>query len=79
MGEARMFRLNRVVDETGVSGTGIVAEGIEFSSGKCALAWRTDFQSVAVYDSIADVKAIHGHDGRTHIQWHNADGSWEGV
>lgn len=30
----RTFKLNRKVDVTGVSGTGIVAEGTEFSNGR---------------------------------------------
>ena len=63
----RMFVLDRREDETGVSGTGIVAEGVEFANGKCTLAWTTEFKSVAVYDSLADVEKIHGHDGRTRV------------
>ena len=66
---ARLFVLHRLVDETGVSGTGIVAQGVRFANGKCALAWVTEFTSVAVYDSIDDVEKIHGHDGSTVIEW----------
>jgi len=33
----RPFVLRRLVDETGVSGTGVVAEGVEFSDGTVAL------------------------------------------
>jgi len=65
----RTFELVRHEDETGVSGTGKVAEGIEFSNGKCAMSWITSFASVAVYDSIQLVKQIHGHDGKTEIRW----------
>ena len=66
---ARLFVLNRKVDATGVSGTGIVAQGVLFANGKCALAWVTAFTSITVYDSIDDVEAIHGHDGQTVIEW----------
>lgn len=67
MGAPRMFVLDRQVDATGVSGTGIVAEGVEFSNGKCAVSWLTDVTSVAVYDGIEQVRSIHGHDGQTEI------------
>lgn len=63
------FKLVRSTDVSGISGTGVVAEGTQFSTGKCVIAWTTQYQSVAVYDSIEDVEAIHGHNGNTHIQW----------
>jgi hypothetical protein len=65
----RTFELIRHEDETGVSGTGKVAEGIEFSNGKCAMAWLTAYRSVAVYDNIRELEHIHGHDGKTDIRW----------
>jgi len=33
----RTFFLERIEDETGISGTGIVAEGVEFSDGQIAM------------------------------------------
>lgn len=69
MTETRRFVLNRVVDATGVSGTGIVADGVQFPNGKCALSWRGELSSTAVYDNIELVEAIHGHDGNTEIVW----------
>lgn len=68
----RSFKLNRTVDATGVSGTGIVAEGVEFSNGKCSLSWLTSVTSVAVYDDIESVRKIHGHDGQTVVEWAEA-------
>ena len=65
----RRFILARTEDVSGISGTGTVAEGIMFSTGRAVLQWVTRLRSVAVYDSIEDVEAIHGHDGRTAIQW----------
>ena len=65
----KLFVLNRIVDETGVSGTGIVAEGVQFSNDKCALSWLTYVTSIVIYDRIEDVQAIHGHDGKTVIEW----------
>lgn len=65
----RRFYLRRLVDETGISGTGLVAEGVVFGSGRCVLTWRTAWTSIAVYDDIAALEAIHGHGGRTRVEW----------
>ena len=61
------FWLERVEDNSGVSGTGRVAEGVVFSNGWCALTWLTGYTSVTFYQSIEDVEAIHGHKGNTKI------------
>ena len=61
------FELHRDVDETGVSGTGVVAEGLRFSDGTCAMRWKTEHTSTAVYRSLIDVQKIHGHDGKTRV------------
>ncbi len=69
----RLFHLNRKEDHTGISGTGIVARGVIFPSGKCVMEWQTKHTSVAAYDSIDEVRAIHGHDGKTEIVLGAAD------
>lgn len=63
----RRFYLQRNIDSSGVSGTGQVAEGILFSTGKAVLGWTTKYKSVAVYDSIDELVAIHGHEGMTEV------------
>jgi hypothetical protein len=63
----RRFHLIRDVDETGVSGTGKVAEGVMFSNDWVALTWLTVHTSVVFYPSIRDVEFIHGHQGKTRI------------
>jgi hypothetical protein len=65
----RRFVLVRNEDVSGTSGTGIVAEGCRFSTGKAVLAWTTRYTSTAVYDSMAELERIHGHDGRTLVRW----------
>ncbi len=65
----RRFILNRREDVSGSSGTGVVAEGIEFSDGTCALHWKTKYNCTAVYDSILELEHIHGHEGKTKIIW----------
>lgn len=65
----RLFELHRVEDESGVSGTGVVAQGVEFDNHWCALTWLTTHTSVAFYPSIAEVEAIHGHSGKTILRF----------
>lgn len=63
----RRFKLHRYEDHTGISGTGEIAEGCHFQSGKAVLVWLTAYSSVAVYDSMSDLMAIHGHEGKTQL------------
>lgn len=63
----RRFYLIRDADATGVSGTGIVAEGVVFEDGTAALRWKTQRTSTAVYASVDDIVAIHGHNGKTKV------------
>ena len=63
------FELHRREDETGISGVGHVADGVEFEDGTCVLHWRTEHRSTAVYASFKDLLAIHGHDGKTRPVW----------
>lgn len=66
-----LFALQREEDESGVSGTGVVAYGIRFPepNSRVALGWvsGSGHTSVAVYDSIEAVESIHGHGGSTHV------------
>lgn len=63
----RTFELHRIEDETGISGTGIIAEGIIFTDGTCALRWKTVNRSTGLYDDIETLEKIHGHGGKTKI------------
>jgi hypothetical protein len=65
----RLFELHRDVDSSGVSGTGIVAQGVEFDNGQCAMSWLSQWQSVAIYSDITTLEAIHGHSGNTRVVW----------
>jgi len=65
----RRFVLDRAEDISGSSGVGYVAEGVEFTNGTVAMRWRTDLASTAIYDTIGELEAIHGHDGATQIRW----------
>ena len=63
----KLFELRRSEDESGISGTGTVAQGVIFDNGWCALTWLTEHTSVAFYTSIKEVIAIHGHGGKIEV------------
>ncbi len=63
------FRLVRTEDVSGVSGTGIVAEGVRFHDGQCVLSWFGSFHTVEICPNIEQLMAIHGHHGKTKVQW----------
>jgi hypothetical protein len=66
----KTFELIRIEDASGVSGTGSVAEGVEFTDGTVALRWRGDLACTGVYDSVEHVIKIHGHEGKTIVVYH---------
>jgi hypothetical protein len=72
----RSFKLRRLADETGVSGTGIVAEGVEFTNGEATLSWLTKFRSIGVYPSVKTLMDIHGHGGKTVLEWDEPNCHW---
>jgi len=71
----RRFRLLRHVDVSGVSGTGVVAEGVEFSDGSAALRWHGDYPTTTVWESIGSLVAVHGHQGATVVEWIDPPGA----
>ncbi len=70
IGHPSTFDLVRLVDETGVSGTGNVAEGCVFGDGTTVMRWLTDHRSTTIYESAREVLAIHGHNGKTELRYH---------
>lgn len=70
-----MFQLVRHRDITGVSGTGVVANGVVWDDGKAVMRWCVDGKprTTTFYDSMSEVIAIHGHDGATVVQWVDRD------
>lgn len=61
----KTFRLVRHEDISGISGTGVVAEGVQWSNGQVTLCWLGEHSSVAVWPSLEDAMEIHGHSGAT--------------
>jgi hypothetical protein len=66
---ARRFVLIRDEDVSGNSGTGVVAEGVEFSNGQVCMHWLTQMESVTIYGNVKVLEALHGHEGRTRVEW----------
>jgi hypothetical protein len=65
----RVGYLDRDVDSSGVSGTGMVAELVEFTDGTVVLRWLGPLSSTAMHASLANLSAIHGHRGDTRVVW----------
>jgi len=57
-------------DVSGFSGTGVVAEGVEFGDGRVVMRWVTrDVHSIVLHASIDELLKVHGHNGASHIEW----------
>lgn len=63
--EPVLFTLIRHQDESGVSGTGRVLDGVVFHTGQVVICWRTDlrdeegFSSITVYPSWEAFEHVH--------------------
>lgn len=55
------FTICRQSDESGISGTGVVIEGVEYATGQVVLHWLSPFPkgSIAIFESIEDFKRVH--------------------
>lgn len=65
----RRFRLHRIEDVSGVSGTGVVADGVVFPDGHAAIHWRGQWPTTTSHPSMESVLAVHGHGGATRVVW----------
>lgn len=63
------FYLRRFEDVSGVSGTGVVAEGVQFTDGAAAVRWLGDWPSTCAWASVTAVEKVHGHKGLTRVDW----------
>ena len=57
----RTFTVFRREDESGVSGDGIVIEGVELATGQCIVHWLfpPPRGGIAVFDSLGDFIRVH--------------------
>lgn len=65
----RRFELVRHADPSGVSGTGVVASGVQFTDSTVVLRWICSRPATSVWDNIDDLISVHGHGGKTIIRW----------
>ena len=67
----RRFELHRDQDITGVSGTGVVADGVAFDDGVVVLRWRGEWPTSIVWHerAVESVEHVHGHNGHSFIVW----------
>ena len=68
-GYPRRWALVRLEDASGVSGTGVVAWGIEFPDGLCVYRWTTKPRTTQVAPTPQAIWKIHGHGGKTELRW----------
>lgn len=64
----RRFVVRRHADVSGVSGTGVVAEGVQFDK-HCIVCWLSKLDSIEITPDTETFLKIHGHDGKTVIEW----------
>lgn len=57
----RTFTVARRSDETGVSGTGVVIEGVTLATGQCIVHWLypPPRGGIAIFDSMNDFIRVH--------------------
>lgn len=65
----RRFMLHRKEDIHDFTGPSVVAYGVEWPDGRCSYRWNSTLATTVAADSIRDVEAIHGHDGKTEVVW----------
>jgi hypothetical protein len=66
----RRFVLARHQDPSGISGVGIVAEGVALTGGTAFLHWLTEHETFVHWPGGVDaILAVHGHEGSTIARW----------
>lgn len=67
----KTFKLIRDHDVSGISGTGVVVEGMVFSDGHAVVHWvNSSYPTTTPHpEGLSSVMHIHGHDGKTRLVW----------
>jgi len=72
----RRFYLHRVEDLSGVSGTGVVADGVRWQDGSVTLKWLGEHSSEVSWAGMEHIEAIHGHNGKTMVVWRDDENGY---
>lgn len=65
----KSFVVVRTEDVSGVSGVGVVAEGLVFSSGRVFIEWYGPLHSWEIHDDMDTFLKVHGHGGKTTVKF----------
>ena len=59
----RTFTVARRIDETGISGVGVIIEGVEYATGQVVVHWLfpPPRGGIAIFDSLGDFLKVHVH------------------
>lgn len=75
----RRFYLMRHEDKTGISGTGVVADGVVWQTGAVTLHWLGGSESYNNWpgpNAIAGIERTHGHGGATSIVYRDDENGY---
>ena len=75
----RRFYLERIKDETGVSRTGPVLEGVVWQNGEVTVQWRPPHSTMGFYHSLEEFITIHvdSHPSCNVIRWLGRSEGWQ--
>jgi 3'-phosphoadenosine 5'-phosphosulfate sulfotransferase (PAPS reductase)/FAD synthetase len=78
-GMARTFTVVRERDISGISGTGVVAFGVQFHDGTVVMRWSVGKDSTVIWADLATAIDVHGHGGATKFYWDDTGAEITGV
>jgi hypothetical protein len=65
--------LVRHKDVSGISGTGLVAQGVEFDDGVVVIRWLVRQDGIepttVIHPNMKNVLTLHGHGGSSEVEW----------
>jgi hypothetical protein len=67
--KCRRFWLYRKADQSGVSGTGYVAEGVEWTDGRVDVRFLSAHKTDNGFPNMKELMNLHGHEGDTEVVW----------
>ena len=70
----KLFSMIRKHDESHISGTGRVLDGVIFPGGRTVVEWRSENASITIFDNFEEFKAVHINPhpkNKTEIIWHH--------
>ena len=65
----RRFWLYRKEDQSGVSGVGYVAEGVEWTDGRVDVRFLSPHKTDNGFPNMKELLNLHGHNGYTEVIW----------